>query len=448
MSNMKEYSLPVPVKPPAEIESLELPVPPGLDETALKEDELVLFVGPQHGGSGHMRLIVRVHGDVIREVIPDPGFVHRGMEKLAENRLYIQNIPLLERPAIMDCINFSLGYVRAIEKALDIEVPERARYIRTMMAEICRIGTHLYDAGILAVFLGHTTGFMWPFALRELTCEALMRVSGARITASYVVPGGVRRDVDRGTLNYINEAMTYIQHKLKDFERVFITNPVTIARMKDVAVLSKKEAIKYGLVGPFLRASGVEYDVRAIEPYDAYDELTWDVIVADDGDSYSRFLVRANEILQSISIIRQCVKALKEMPEGNIISADVAEKKKPAKPAKPKEGEGEKGENEKAEKDGKEEKKGLDSIKGAFFRIFGKLTLPRGEYTTLTEASRGTVLYTIVSDGQSNAPYRLRIVTPGWFYLKGFMESLKGCRLADLQAVYGSFGYFPPEADR
>jgi len=448
VSNMKEYSLPVPVKPPAEIESLELPVPPGLDETALKEDELVLFVGPQHGGSGHMRLIVRVHGDVIKEVIPDPGFVHRGMEKLAENRLYIQNIPLLERPAIMDCINFSLGYVRAIEKALDIEVPERARYIRTMMAEICRIGTHLYDAGILAVFLGHTTGFMWPFALRELTCEALMRVSGARITASYVVPGGVRRDVDRGTLNYINEAMTYIQHKLKDFERVFITNPVTIARMKDVAVLSKKEAIKYGLVGPFLRASGVEYDVRAIEPYDAYDELTWDVIVADDGDSYSRFLVRANEILQSISIIRQCVKALKEMPEGNIISADVAEKKKPAKPAKPKEGEGEKGENEKAEKDGKEEKKGLDSIKGAFFRIFGKLTLPRGEYTTLTEASRGTVLYTIVSDGQSNAPYRLRIVTPGWFYLKGFMESLKGCRLADLQAVYGSFGYFPPEADR
>ncbi len=452
MSDMKEYSLPVPVKPPAEIESLELPVPPGLEEKALKEDELVLFVGPQHGGSGHMRLIVRVHGDVIKEVIPDPGFVHRGMEKLAENRLYIQNIPLLERPAIMDCINFSLGYVRAIEKALDVEVPERARYIRTMMAEICRIGTHLYDAGILAVFLGHTTGFMWPFALRELTCEALMRVTGARITASYIVPGGVRRDVDRGTLNYINEAMTYIQHKLKDFERVFITNPVTIARMKDVAVLSKKEAIKYGLVGPFLRASGVEYDVRAVEPYDAYDELTWDVIVADDGDSYSRFLVRANEIQQSIGIIRQCVKALKEMPEGNIISADIAGKKKAAK-AKAKAKAGKEGEKE-GEKEGgegeekKEEKKGLDSIKGAFFRTFGRLTLPKGEYTTLTEASRGTVLYTIVSDGQSNAPYRLRMVTPGWFYLKGFMESLKGCRLADLQAVYGSFGYFPPEADR
>ncbi len=413
---MDEYSIPVPVKPPAEIESLYLPVPPWLEEKSKEGDELVLFVGPQHGGSGHMRLIVRVHGDVIREVIPDPGFVHRGVEKLAENKLYIQNIPLVERPAIMDCINMSLGYVRAIEKALDIEVPERAKYIRTMLAEVCRIGTHLYDAGILSVFLGHTTGFMWPFALRELTCEILMRVSGARITASYVVPGGVRRDVDRGTLNFISDAMTYIQQKSKDFEKVFIRNPVTIARMKDVGVLSRKEAIKYGVVGPFLRASGVEYDVRAVEPYDAYDELTWDVIVADDGDSYSRFLVRVNEIQQSIGIVRQCVKALKDMPEGKI-AVDTKGKM-------------------------------LDSVKGTFFRTFGRLTLPAGEFTTLTEASRGTLLYTIVSDGKSNAPYRLRVVTPGWYYLKGFMESLKGCRLADLQAVYGSFGYFPPEADR
>ena len=427
MSEMKEYSFPVPVKPPAEIESLELPVPPGLDEKATKGDEIVLFVGPQHGGSGHMRLIVRVHGDVIREVIPDPGFVHRGVEKLAENKLYVQNIPLVERPAIMDCVNYSLGYVRAIEQALDIEVPERARYIRTMLAEICRIGTHFYDAGILSVFLGHTTGFMWPFALREFTCEALMRVTGARITASYVVPGGVRRDVDNSTLNYIYEAMTYIQRKARDFERIFVRNPVTIARLKDVAALSKKEAIKYGIVGPFLRACGVEYDVRAVEPYDAYDELTWDIVVADEGDSYSRFLVRVNEIQQSISIINQCIKILKDMPQGNIVSADVAGKKKA------KEG---------------EEKKGLDTVNGAFFRLFGRLTLPAGEYTTLTEAARGTLLYTIVSDGKSNAPYRLRIVTPGWYYLKGFMESLKGCRLADLQAVYGSFGYFPPEADR
>ncbi|AEA46554.1 NADH-quinone oxidoreductase subunit D [Archaeoglobus veneficus] len=434
---MREISLNVPVEPPFEMESLYLPVPPGLVEETYNKDEFVIFVGPQHGGSGHMRIIVRLKGDVITEAIPDPGYVHRGMEKLAENRLYIQNIPLFERPAIMDCANFNLGYVRAIEQALDIEVPERARYIRTILAELCRIGTHLYDAGILAVFLGHTTGFMWPFAMRELICEALMRICGARVTASYIIPGGVRNDIDRGVLEYIREVTFFIEKKARDFERVFIKNPVTIARMKDVAVISKKEAIKYGLVGPFLRASGVEYDVRAVEPYEAYDELSWDVVVGDDGDSYSRFLVRVNEITQSINIIRQAVSALRSMPEGNVISADVSGKKKKAK-AK----EGEEGE------EGKEEKKGLDDVKGAFFRLYGRLTLPSGEYTTLTEAARGTVLYTIVSDGQSTMPYRLRLVTPGWLYLKGFMESLKGCRLADLQAVYGSFGYFPPEADR
>lgn len=420
---MKEMSIDVPVEPPAEFKSLFIPIPPEYVEDAYKNDEFMILVGPQHGGSGHMRIIVRLKGDVIVDALPDPGYVHRGMEKLAENRLYIQNIPLLERPAIMDCANYNIGYVRAIEQMLDIEVPERAKYIRTILAELCRVGTHLYDAGILAIFLGHSTGFMWPFAMRELICEALMKVSGARVTASYIIPGGVRRDVSKGVLEYIREVTFFIEKKAKDFEKVFIKNPVTIARMKDVGVLTKKDAIRLGVVGPFLRASGVEYDVRAVEPYDAYDLLDWDVVTADDGDSYSRFLVRVEEISQSLRIIRQAINRLKTMPEGKVISEDLLGKIK---------------DKETASKD----------IRGNFYRIFGRLTLPAGEVTTLTEASRGTLLYTLVSDGESTSPYRLRIVTPGWLYLKGFMESLKGSRLADLQAIYGSFGYFPPEADR
>ena len=145
---MDEYILDVPVEPPKELRSLFIPVPPDYVEEAYRSDEFLILVGPQHPGSGHMRLIVKVKGDIIQEVIPDPGYVHRSMEKLAENRLYIQNIPLFERPAIMDAANFNLGYVRAIEEALDIEVPERAKYIRTILAELCRIGTHLYDAAI------------------------------------------------------------------------------------------------------------------------------------------------------------------------------------------------------------------------------------------------------------------------------------------------------------
>ncbi len=410
---MKEYAIDVPVEPPKELRSLFIPIPPEYVEDIYKSDDFLILVGPQHPGSGHMRLIVRVRGDIIQEVIPDPGYVHRSMEKLAENRLYIQNIPLVERPAIMDAANFNLGYIRAIEEALDIEVPERAKYIRTMLAELCRVGTHLYDAAILAVFLGHTTGFMWPFGLRELICEALVRVTGARFTSSFIIPGGVRRDVDESTLKWIYDMTLAMEKRLKSFERIFIKNPTVIARLKDVGVLSKEEAIKYGVVGPFLRASGVEYDVRKVEPYEVYDELAWDIPVSDEGDSYHRFLVRVNEIGQSLSIVRQCIK---QMPEGRVISDQIAEN-------------------------------GSD-IRGAFYDSLSDIVLPAGEYTTLTEGARGTIIYSIISDGESNVPYRVRIVSPGWLYLRGFMESMKGERLADLQAIYGSFGYFPPEADR
>lgn len=410
---MDEYILDVPVEPPKELRSLFIPVPPDYVEEAYRSDEFLILVGPQHPGSGHMRLIVKVKGDIIQEVIPDPGYVHRSMEKLAENRLYIQNIPLFERPAIMDAANFNLGYVRAIEEALDIEVPERAKYIRTILAELCRIGTHLYDAAILAVFIGHTTGFMWPFGIRELICEDLVRITGARFTSSFIIPGGVRRDVDESTLRFVYDSTFAIERRLESFEKIFIKNPTVVARLQGVGVLTKDEAIKHGVVGPFLRASGVEYDVRKVEPYEMYDELTWDIPVSDDGDGYSRFLVRVNEISQSLSIIRQCIM---RMEEGRVISDQICE-------------------------NGKE-------IRGNFFDALGNIVLPAGEYTTLTEAARGLLLYTVISDGESNVPYRVRIVTPGWLYLKGFMESLRGERLADLQAIYGSFGYFPPEADR
>ncbi|MCS7121110.1 MAG: NADH-quinone oxidoreductase subunit D [Archaeoglobaceae archaeon] len=399
-----EYEIKVPVQPPTELQSLFIPIPPEYVEEVYRSEDFLVLVGPQHPGSGHMRLIVRVHGDIIREVIPDPGYVHRCVEKIAENRLYIQNIPLVERPSIMDALNFNLGYVRAIEDALEVEVPKRAKYIRTMLAEICRIGTHLYDAAILAVFLGHTTGFMYPFGIRELICEVLVRITGARFTSSFIIPGGVRRDVDEQTLKFVYETTFAIEKRLKSFERIFIKNPTVIARLKDVGVLTKEEAIKFGVVGPFLRASGVEYDVRKVEPYEAYGELDWDIPVADAGDSYSRFLVRVNEISQSLKIVRQCIK---NMPEEK-----------------------------------------LKDFRGTFFDEFADIVLPQGEFTTLTEASRGTLIYSIVSDGESNVPYRMRMITPGWLYLRGFMESLKGERLADLQAIYGSFGYFPPEADR
>jgi len=418
----KEVAIDINAQVPREVSSLFLPVPKEAVEEAYKNDEYLVLIGPAHPGSGHMRIILRLKGDYIIDAIPDPGFVHRAVEKLAETRLYIHAIPLIERPTIAESAIMDIGYVRLIEKMMDLDVPPRALYIRTILAELSRIADHFYDAGILAVFLGQSTGYMWAFGLRELIIEAFARITGARTTLSWIIPGGVRRDVDQDMLKYIYDSTFYIEKKMDEFGRIFVRNPATIARMKDVGILSREEAIKYGAVGPFLRASGVDYDVRKAEPYEAYEKLDFDIPVSDEGDSYSRLLVRVEEIRQSIKMIRQ---AIKDMPEGPVIGSKLLARVPPK-------------ERDKVSKD----------IRNYFFRTLVGIIVPEGEYTTLTEAARGTLLYTLVGDGKSNMPYRLRMVTPSWYNLRPFMEALKGHRLMDLPAIYGSFGYFPPEADR
>ncbi len=405
------------IKPPTE---LELPLPPGLLEDAEANEELVALVGPHHTGSGHLRWILRMKGDIIVDVIPDPGYVHRTMEKLAENRLYIQNIPLFERANISDPINMHLGYVRTIEKALGIEVPERASYIRTIMAELSRIGAFFYDSGIFSLFLGHSTGFMYVWAIREMILEAMVRATGSRCTPSFIIPGGIRRDISREVLELIDNFTSAIHRRLRKFEDIFIYNPVFVARAKDVGVLTKEEAIRCGIVGPFLRASGVEYDVRKVEPYEVYDDLDWDITTGDAGDCLGRYMGRYEEIKESLRIVKQAVDTLKSLPRGEIISKELLGEYKAAS----------------------------EDIKGHLFHVYGNLVLPRGEWTTVTEAARGTLLYSIVSDGESNVPYRVRIITPSWLNLRGIVEATKGERVADFWAIYGSFGYFPPEADR
>jgi len=399
---------------------LTLPVPQEFLEDAREKDEYVVYVGPHHPASGHLRTILRVHGDIIVDVLPDPGYVHRGMEKTAENLLYVQSIPLFERSSIVDSLNITLGYVRAIEQALGIHVPERAKYIRMILAELSRIGTFLYDAAIGPMFLGHSTGFMYCFAIREMLVDILTRITGARITTSFIVPGGIRRDVPDDVLDAVNRFTYALRKRWERYMDIFVRNPVTLARLRGVGVITKEDAIKWGMAGPFLRASGVEYDVRKIEPYEAYDEVEWEVPVSDEGDSLARFLVRVEEMNQSIRIIRQAVSALKNI-RGEILSEDVL---------------------------GECSDVYANDIRGYFYRAFGDIVLPRGEFTSITEASRGSLIYSIISDGESNMPYRVRVVTPCLLNLRAFMESVKGERLADFWTVYLSFGYFPPEADR
>ncbi len=413
----EEAPITTPIKLPPD---LVMPVPEETLEAAEENDEMVACIGPHHPGSGHLRWIMRLKGDAIVEIIPDPGYVHRSMEKLAENRLYIQNVPLFERANISDPFNMNLGYVRTIENALKIEVPERAKYIRTIMAELSRIGAFFYDCGIYSLFMGHSTGFMYAWAIREMILEAVVRMTGSRCTPSFIIPGGIRRDISDYVLDMTDNFTSAVHKRLKKYEDIFIYNPVFVARTKGVGVLTREDAIRCGLVGPFLRASGIDYDIRKVAPYEAYDKFDWEVTTGDAGDCLGRFMGRYEETKQSLSILKQAVDVVKEMPRGAVISEEAL------------------GEYKEASRD----------IKGHLYHAYGNLVLPKGEWTTVTESARGTVLYSIISDGESNVPYRVRIITPCWMNLRGIIEASKGERVADFWAIYGSFGYFPPEADR
>lgn len=381
-----------------------------------------LNVGPQHPGSGHMRIYVKLSGDIIEDIDLDVGYVHRAVEKLSEIRNYMHLIPLVERPAILDSIHMNLGYILALEKILGVDVPERAQYLRSLAAEINRIASHLYGTGILGIFLGHSTAFMWGFGDREVWVEILQALTGARVTNSYVIPGGVRRDLTPAIKEMIEKALAYQRRKIKDWYKIFVNNPNIRSRLENVGVMTNENAIKWGAVGPNLRASGVYYDVRKIEPYAAYSKLDFKIPVYKEGDAYARLLVRFEEVEQSMRMIEQIIK---EIPEGNILSDRFFKQIPPTRLKKWWEGQ----------------------KKIVFPGYYASFRPPKGEAVSRVEAARGELLYYIVSDG-SPKPYRLRIITPSYRMIYVFKQLAKGARYADLVAIYGSLDYFPPEADR
>ncbi len=387
----------------------------------MSERTIELYIGPQHPGSGHMRFDITLDGDIIVKAEPSIGYVHRSVEKIAETKTYIQIVPLVERPSLADTVNPNLGYILAVEKLLGIEAPPRAQYLRTLAAEANRIHSHFYGIGILGIMLGSSTAFMWAFADREIMIELLQMLTGARITYSYIVPGGVRRDLPAGFKEAAEKALRYLERRLKDYEKLFFENPVTVARLKGVGVLRKEDAIALGIVGPNLRASGVNYDVRRADPYAAYSDLDFEVVVKEEGDAYARLMARVDEIKQSMQIIRQ---VLEKIPDGPILH----EKYYRMIPPKTR---------QQIEETGR--------LK--FPAAFATLKPPKGEALSRVEGARGEFLYYVVSDGSPN-PYRFRMVSPSFRNVWLFAHLLPGHRLADIPAIYGSIDYFPPCADR
>jgi NADH-quinone oxidoreductase subunit D len=373
-------------------------LPPGMHLETVDDKIMTLNVGPQHPGSGHMRLIIKVDGDYIVSCDPDPGYVHRGEEKMAEYRNYIQNIPHLERPVIHDSSNILYPYCLGVEELLGIEVPERAKYIRVIAAELNRCIYILYWLAIYGIFLGHSTMFMWPAGDRELFIDLLEAMSGARVTHAYLVPGGVRNDLPSNFEERCLRQVEYFEKRLKEYEAVFYQNPLLKARTEGSGILSRTDAIRLGTTGSVLRASGVDFDVRKKEPYDVYENLDFQTIVMKEGDSYARSRIPYLEMFESCRIIKD---ALKKMPK----SGSVRTKLKP-------------------------------NPKGGNDEVYRRV-----------ESGRGAIGYYIVSNNRPE-PYRVKISVGSFRNLICMPYLLKGEKLGNMPAVYWGLNYWPVEADR
>ena len=360
---------------------------------------MTLSIGPQHPGSGHMRIIIVVDGDIIVSADPDVGYVHRGEEKMSEYRTFVQNVPHIERPVIHDSSNILYSYCLAVEELIGLQVPERAMYLRVLLAEIDRIQYTLYWLAILGIFMGHSTMFMWATADRELFVDLADMASGNRITHAYIVPGGVRNDLPDGFADKAVKFLDYFERKrLPEYDKIFYDNPLFRQRSEGVGLLSKADAINLGVTGSVLRASGVNYDVRKDEPYDIYNQFDFEVPIAKTGDSFARSILPMYDIRQGINIIRQC---LTKMPESGQIRAKLQ-----------------------------------PNPRG-----------PPGEAYSRVESGRGALGHYIVSDGTPK-PYRHKMSVPSVRNLSAMPHLLKGAKLADLPVIYWSLNIWPVEIER
>jgi NADH-quinone oxidoreductase subunit D len=379
--------------------NLEQNFPPGF-KIERKEDldkYITLSIGPQHPGSGYMRILVVVDGDIIVHADPDVGYVHRGEEKMSESRSFVQNVPHIERPVIHDSSGILYSYCLAVEELLGIQVPERGKYLRAIMAEIDRINYTLYWLAILGIFLGHSTMFMWPTADREPFIDFADMASGQRITHAYLLPGGVRSDIPSEFKTKAFEFMDYFEKRLNEYDKIFYNNPLFRQRSEGIGILKRQDAIDFGATGSVLRASGVDYDVRKKEPYEIYNRIDFEVPIMNTGDSFARSILPIYDLRQSIQIICQC---LKDISEGSFRA------KLPPTP------------------------------KG-----------PPGESYRRVESGRGALGHYIVSDGSPRA-YRHKISAPSLRNLLALPHLLKGARLADLPMIYWSLDIWPIGIER
>ena len=388
-----------------------------------RRENYSLNFGPQHPAAhGVLRLVLELDGEVVERADPHIGLLHRGTEKLIENKTYIQALPYFDRLDYVSPMCQEHAYSLAVERLLNIEVPMRGQYIRVLFSEITRILNHILNLTTFALDVGAMTPFLWLFEEREVMMEFYERVSGSRLHSAYFRPGGVHRDLPEGLTDDISAFCKRFPKQIDDLEKLLETNRIFRQRSVDVGRINKQEALDKGFSGPCLRASGVEWDLRRNQPYDCYDELEFKIPVGTNGDCFERFLVRVEEMRQSLFIIEQC---LKRIPKGECISSD-------PRIVPPKR---------------KEMKSSMESLINHFKLFTEGFHVPSGETYTCVEAPKGEFGVYLVSDG-SNRPYRCKIRAPGFSFLQATEFLSKGHMLSDLVAIIGSLDIVFGEIDR
>ncbi len=388
-----------------------------------REQTYTLNFGPQHPAAhGVLRLVMELEGEVVQRADPHIGFLHRGTEKLIENKTYLQAIPYFDRLDYVSPMNQEHAFVLGIEKLLKQSVPIRAQYIRVLFSELTRIANHLLNISTFALDVGAMTPFLWAFEEREILMGFYEQVCGARLHAAYIRPGGVHQDLPDGLLSDIDAFITRFPKVIDDIETMLTDNRIFKQRTVDIGIISPEDALNWGLSGPMLRASSVPWDLRKSQPYEIYDQLDFDVPVGRNGDCYDRYLVRVEEMRQSLRLIRQC---LTRIPKGDVLADNV-------KVVPPKRD---------------LMKHSMEALIHHFKLYTEGFHVPAGEVYTAVEAPKGEFGVYLVADG-SNKPYRCKIRTPGFAFLQATDFLAKGHMLADVVAIIGSMDIVFGEIDR
>ena len=397
-----------------------------MDELSdVQGEKMVLNMGPSHPAThGVLRLKLEMDGEIITKAEPDVGYLHRGDEKIAENMTYNQFIPYTDRLDYLAPLANNVHYVLAVEKLIGVEekIPERCQYIRTICCELARVSAHLLGLGAFAMDTGAFTVFLHTFTEREKIYYLIEALTGARFTTSYTRVGGLARDIPEGWLDELSKFLDEVELNFDETEKLLTRNPIFLERTQDVGVISRKDAIDFGLSGPNLRGSGVEHDVRRASPYMIYDRFDFEVPIGTKGDCYDRYAIRILEMRESVKILRQCIK---DIPKGPINVADG----KIVLPPKDK------------------VMTSMEELIHQFMIVTQGQDAPTGEVYFGAENPKGELGFYINSLG-GGTPHRLKIRAPSFVNLSILSHMVPGHMMADVVAILGSLDFVMGECDR